>query len=64
MKPKQSFNAHFSNLMDALESWILPGYTTALYMCVSMPDMWCSFIAFVDCDVYFDDNIDDKQTGD
>ena len=29
-----------------------------------MPDIWCSFNAFVDYDVYFDENIGDKQTGD
>ena len=29
-----------------------------------MTDIRCSFKAFVDYDVYFDENIDDKQTGD
>ena len=29
-----------------------------------MPDIWCSFNAFVDYDVYFDETIGDKQTGD
>ena len=42
--------------MGALWSWLLPGYTTELYTCVSMPDIWCSFNAFVDYDVYFDEN--------
>ena len=53
---KTGFKSHFSKLMDAL-SW-------PLHTCVSMPDIWCSFNAFVDCDVYFDENIGDKQTGD
>ena len=50
--------------MDALESWILPGYTTDLYMGVCMLDIWCSLNAFVDYYVYFDKNIGDKQIGD
>ena len=26
-----------------------------------MPDIWCSFNAFVDYDVYFDENIGDSD---
>ena len=29
-----------------------------------MPDIWCSFNAFVDYDVHLDENIGDKQAGD
>ena len=64
MKPKQGFKSHFLNLMDALWAWLLPDYTIELYTYVSMPDIWCSFNAFVDYDAYFDENIGDKQTGD
>ena len=47
--------------MGTFWSSLLPGYASELYTCVSMSDIWCSFIAFVDYDVYFDENIGDKQ---
>ena len=62
MKPKHGFNSHFLNEMDTLGSWLLSGYTIKLYTCVCMTDIRCSFV--VDYDVYFDENVGDKQTGD